>query len=176
MRKRLLSAALAALLLFSLSACKETAPKKDIELDLDAIAQALCASGYFSGEMAMMDPGSVPELLLLDGDRVEASTADLVDARYYGVTVGYSANQFILLEGADSKAADRLEEALKTYAEDQRTGFEMYFPEQAARFENFILERNGKYLLFAIGEEREALSGLCRRLISGETENSNGSF
>ena len=168
MRKQLLTAALAALLLFSLSACGETASGKDIELDLDAIAQALCASGYFSGEMAMMDPESVPELLLLDGDRVEASTEDLVDARYYGVTIGISANQFILLEGDDSKAAERLEKALRTYAEDQRTGFELYLPEQAARFEDFILERQGRYLLFAIGEDREALSNLCRQLMSGE--------
>ena len=169
MRKRLLAAALAALLLFSLSACGETAPEKDIELDMDAIAQALCASGYFSGEMAMMDPGTVPELLLLNEDRVQASTEDLADARYYGVTIGTSANQFILLKGADAKAADRLEEALRIYAEDQRTGFELYLPEQAALFEDFILERQGRYLLFAIGEDREALSGLCRRLMRGET-------
>ncbi len=168
MRKRLLTAVLAVLLLFSLSACGETASEKDVELDMDAIAQALCASGYFSGEMAMVDPKSVPELLLLDTDRVEASTEDLVDARYYGVTIGTSANQFILLEGADSKAAERLEKALKTYVEDQRTGFELYLPEQAARFENFILERRGRYLLFAIGDDREALSGLCRQLMSGE--------
>ena len=169
MKKRLLAAALAALLLFSLSACGETAAEKDIELDMDAIAQALCASGYFSGEMAMMDPESVPELLLLNEDRVQASTEDLADARYYGVTIGTSANQFILLKGADAKAADRLEEALRIYAEDQRTGFELYLPEQAALFEDFILERQGRYLLFAIGEDREALSGLCRRLMRGET-------
>ena len=169
MRKRLIAAALAALLLFSLAACGETAAEKDIELDMDAIAQALCASGYFSGEMAMMDPESVPELLLLNEDRVEASTEDLADARYYGVTIGTSANQFILLKGADAKAADRLEEALRIYAEDQRTGFELYLPEQAALFEDFILERQGRYLLFAIGEDREALSGLCRRLMRGET-------
>ena len=173
MRKRLLTAALAAILLVSLSACGETVPEKDIELDMDAIAQALCASGYFSGEMAMMDPESVPELLLLNEDRVEASTEDLVDARYYGVTIGTSANQFILLKGANSKAADRLEEALRIYAEDQRTGFELYLPEQAALFENFILERQGRYLIFAIGEDREALSGLCRQLMSGEEENGN---
>ena len=169
MRKRLLTAALAALFLVSLSACGETVPEKDIELDMDAIAQALCASGYFSGEMAMMDPESVPDLLLLNEDRVEASTEDLVDARYYGVTIGTSANQFILLKGADAKAADRLEEALRIYAEDQRTGIELYLPEQAALFEDFILERQGRYLLFAIGEDREALSGLCRRLMRGET-------
>lgn len=173
MRKRLLTAALAALFLVSLSACGETVPEKDIELDMDAIVQALCASGYFSGEMAMMDPESVPELLLLDEDRVEASTEDLVDARYYGVTIGTSANQFILLKGANSKAADRLEEAMRIYAEDQRTGFELYLPEQAALFENFILERQGRYLIFVIGEDREALSGLCRQLMSGEEENGN---
>ena len=169
MKKRLLAAILAALLLFSLAACGETVSEKDIELDLDAIAGALCASGYFSGEMAMMDPGTVPELLLLNEDRVQASTEDLADARYYGVTIGTSANQFILLKGADAKAADRLEEALRIYAEDQRTGFELYLPEQAALFEDFILERQGRYLLFAIGEDREALSGLCRRLMRGET-------
>lgn len=170
MRRRFLTAVLAALLLLSLSACGGTASEEDVELDLDAIAQALCASGYFSGEMAMVDPETVPELLLLGGGRVEASLEDLVDARYYGVTMGVSANQFILLEGADSEAAERLEKALRTYAEDQRKGFEFYLPDQAARFEDFILERRGRFLLFAIGQDREPLSALCHRLMSGETE------
>ncbi len=168
MKKRILSALLAALLLLSLSACGETAPEEDVKLDLDAVARALCDSGYFSGEMAMVDPETVPELLLLDEDRVEATREDLADARYYGVMLGTSANQFLLLEGASPEAAERLEEALRVYAEDQRIGFATYLPEQAARFEDFILERRGKYLLFAIGEDREALSALCQRLMNGE--------
>ncbi len=170
MKRRILTTYLAALLLLSLSACGRTASEEDVALDLDAIAGTLCASGYFAGEMAMVDPETVPELLLLGGDRVEASPEDLVDARYYGVTMGASANQFILLEGADSEAADRLEEALRIYAEDQRKGFEFYLPDQAARFENYILERRGRFLLFAIGQDREPLSALCRRLMSGETD------
>ena len=166
----MITAILTALLLLSLAACGGKPQEVDIELDLDAVAQALCDSGYFSGEMEMVDPESVPELLLLDEDRVEASREDLIDARYYGVTMGVSANQFILLEGADPQAAERLEEALRTYAQDQRVGFELYLPEQAARFEDFTLERRGRCVLFAIGEEREALSALCHRLMSGGTE------
>ena len=145
----------------------EKASKKEIELDLDTIAETLCASGYFSDVMERVDSISVSDLLLLSEDRVEASPEDLVDSRYYGVTAGVTANQFILLEGTDAEAADRLEKALNTYVEDQKLGFESYFPEQAARFDNPIIERQGKYLLFAIGEDRELLSELCNRLMNG---------
>ena len=147
MRKRLLTMALAALLLFSLTAC--------------------------GGEdvMERVDSISVSEMLLLSEDRVEATPEDLVDSRYYGVTTGVTANQFILLEGTDAEAAERLEQALRTYAEDQKSGFDLYFPEQAARFEDPILVREGKYVLFAIGEDKEPLADLCGRLMRGEDGN-----
>ena len=170
MKKRFSAIIMALLLLFSISACGEGASKKEIELDLDTIAETLCASGYFSDVMERVDSISVSDLLLLNEDRVEASPEDLVDSRYYGVTAGVTANQFILLEGADTEAADRLENALNTYVEDQKLGFESYFPEQAARFDDPIIERQGKYLLLAIGEDREPLADLCSRLMNGETE------
>lgn len=170
MKKRLLSVVVVLLLLFSISACGEGASKKEMELDLDTIAETLCASGYFSDIMERVDSISVSDLLLLSEDRVEASPEDLVDSRYYGVTAGVTANQFILLEGTDAEAAERLEKALNTYVEDQKLGFESYFPEQAARFDNPIIERQGKYLLLAIGDDREPLADLCSRLMNGETE------
>lgn len=73
----------------------------------------------------------------------------LVLRRHHGVT----ANQFILLE-----AAERLEQALRTYAEDQKSGLDLYFPEQAARFEDPIPVREGK----------NPLTELCQRLMGGE--------
>ncbi len=176
MKKRFLTIVMASVmslvLLLSISACGADASEKEIELDLDAIAETLCNSGYFSDVMEPIDSISVSDMLLLSEDRVEASPEDLVDSRYYGVTSGVTANQFLLLEGTDAEAAKRLEKALSTYAEDQKLGFESYFPEQAVRFEDPVIERQGRYVLFAIGEERELLGDLCERLMNGETEES----
>lgn len=171
MKKRLLAMVLVALLLLSLSACGGEGAQKELVLDLDAMAETLRTCGYFSDVMERVDAISVPEMLLLSEDRVEAAPEDLVDSRYYGVTTGVTANQFILLEGTDAEAAERLEQALRTYAEDQKSGFDLYFPEQAARFEDPILVRQGKYVLFAIGEDKEPLAELCEQLMRGETEN-----
>ena len=170
MKKGLAAIVLAALLLLATSACGGGDSQKEPELDLDAMAETLRTCGYFSDVMEKVDSISVSEMLLLSEDRTEAAPEDLVDSRYYGVTTGVTANQFILLEGTDAAAAERLEAALRTYAEDQKSGFDLYFPEQAARFEDPILVRQGKYVLFAIGEDKEPLADLCERLMNGETE------
>ena len=175
MKKRLWTMVLATLLLFSLCACGGEGAQKEQTLDLDAMAEALRTCGYFSDVMERVDSISVSEMLLLSEDRTEAAPEDLVDSRYYGVTTGVTANQFILLEGTDAEAAERLEQALRTYAEDQKSGFDLYFPEQAARFEDPVLVRQGKYVLFAIGEDKEPLADLCERLIQGETGSPNES-
>ena len=166
--KRLLSIAMAFTILFSLSACGEKTSETEIELDLDTIATSLSASGYFPENLEIVDSGFVPGLLSLYEDRIEATPEDLGDARY-AFAVGVVADQFILLEGIDAEAADRLEKALGTYAEDQKSSFEFYSPDQAARLDDPIIERQGRYLLFAIGEDQKSLSDLCTRLMNGET-------
>ena len=143
MKKRLAAIGLAVFLFLTLTACGGGGSQKENSLDLDEMAETLRTCGYFSDAMEKVDSVSVSELLLLNEDRVEATPEDLVDSRYFGVTMGVTANQFILLEGTDAEAAERLEGALRIYAEDQKSGFELYFPEQAARFEDPILERQG---------------------------------
>lgn len=68
----------------------------------------------------------------------------------------------------DSEAAGRLETALAVYAGDQRSAYEFYAPEQAARMDDPVLLRQGNYLLFAVGEDRDALARLCEKLMNGE--------
>lgn len=151
-----------------LTAC---GPKeKAVTLDLDYIANTLMDSGYFPQPLEAQDPELVPGLLNLYEDRIEAEPEDIAQARYT-MSLGMVADQFLLLEGADGEAADRLEQALTTYAEDQRSAYEFYAPEQAARMDDPIVERAGNYLLFAVGHDRDGLEKLCRALMSGETVN-----
>ncbi len=136
-------------------------------LDLDAIAAALTDSGCFPDSLEAQDPGLVPGQLCLYEDRIEAGPEDVADARY-SMALGVVADQFFLIEAADAEAADRLERALDTYAEDQRSAYEFYNPEQAARLDDPVRARRGNYLLFAIGSDRDELNGLCNRLMDGE--------
>lgn len=141
-------------------------PVEVVTLDLDAVASALTSSGYFPDTLEEMDPGLVAGELCLYEDRIEAAPEDLAGARY-SMALGMVADQFMVLEAADGEAADRLEQALETYAEDKKSAFEFYAPDQAARMDDPVIERQGNYLLFAVGSDREALAELCRELING---------
>lgn len=152
-------------LCLALTACapKEKAP----ELDLDYIAGALTSSGYFPEPLDAQDPELVPGLLNLYEDRISASPEDIAQARFT-MSLGMVADQFILLEAKDHAASERLEAALDTYAQDQKSAYEFYAPGQAARMDDPILEHAGSYLLFAVGADRDGLSELCQHLMSGE--------
>lgn len=165
--KRCLPLLLALCLAFPLVACGNR-KESTSELDLDQIAAALTASGCFPDSLETQDPGLAAGQLCLYEDRIEAAPEDLADARF-SMALGVVADQFLLLEGTDGKAADRLEKALETYAQDQKSAYEFYNPEQAARLDDAVVERRGVYLLFAVGEDRETLADLCKRLMDGET-------
>lgn len=156
---------LLALCLF-LAACGPK-PSEAVTLDLDCIANTLSDSGYFPQPLEAQDPELVPGLLNLYEDRIEANPEDIAQARYT-MSLGIVADQFFLLEGADEAAAGRLEQALTTYAEDQRSAYEFYAPDQAARMDDPVVERQGNYLLFAVGQDRDGLEKLCEALMSGE--------
>ncbi len=142
-------------------------PAEPVVLDLDYIADTLTASGYFPQPLEAQDPELVPGLLSLYEDRIEADPKDIAQARFT-MCLGMVADQFLLLEGTDGEAADRLEKALTTYAEDQRSAYEFYAPDQAARMDDPIVERQGNYLLFAVGSDRDGLEELCEKLMAGE--------
>lgn len=152
-----------------LSACGPK-PAETVTLDLDYIANTLMSSGYFPEPLEAQDPELVPGLLSLYEDRIEADPEDIAQARYT-MSLGMVADQFLLLEGTDGEAAGRLEQALTTYAEDQRSAYEFYAPEQAARMDDPVVERQGNYLLFAVGQDRDGLSKLCAALMDGQNVN-----
>lgn len=142
-------------------------PDETVTLDLDYIANTLSDSGYFPQPLEAQDPELVPGLLSLYEDRINAQPEDIAQARFT-MSLGMVADQFLLLEGTDGEAAGRLEQALATYAEDQRSAYEFYAPDQAARMDDPIVERQGNYLLFAVGQDRDDLEKLCKALMSGE--------
>ena len=156
------------LLLFCLllAACGPK-PAKTVALDLDYIANTLSDSGYFPQPLEAQDPELVPGLLSLYEDRIVANPEDIAQARY-AMSLGMVADQFLLLEGADGEVAGRLEQALATYAEDQRSAYEFYAPEQAARMDDPVVERQGNYLLFAVGQDQDGLEKLCAALMDGQ--------
>ena len=119
--KRFWGFAAAVILLLTLPACGEKSAE-GTELDLEKMASELIASGYFPDNLEELDPGEVPGLLSLYEDRIEAQPEDVAEARCF-MALGVSADQFILIRSVDGQAAKRLEKALFTYAEDQRSAY-----------------------------------------------------
>ena len=153
------------LLCLLLAAC---APKeKAVTLDLDYIAQTLFDSGYFPEPLEEQDPELVPGLLNLYEERIEANPEDIAQARFT-MSLGMVADQFILIEAKDHSASERLEAALFTYAEDQKSAYDFYAPDQAARMDSPVIEHAGNYLLFAVGLDQDGLAKLCAALMDGQ--------
>ena len=142
-------------------------PAETVTLDLDYIADTLFDSGYFPQPLEEQDPELVPGLLSLYEDRIQAAPEDILQGRFT-MSLGMVADQFLLLEGTDEAAAGRLEQALAVYAEDPRSAYEFYAPDQAARMDDPVTERRGTYLLFAVGGDRDGLAELCKHLMDGE--------
>lgn len=141
--------------------------EKAADLDLDYIAETLFDSGYFPQPLEAQDPELVPGLLNLYEERISAQPEDIAQARFT-MSLGMVADQFILLEAKDHSASEGLEAALFTYAEDQKSAYEFYAPDQAARMDDPIIKHVGNYLLFAVGQDRDGLEKLCEALMSGE--------
>lgn len=148
-----------------LTAC--TPKEKAAALDLDYIANTLSDSGYFPEPLEEQDPELVPGLLNLYEDRIEANPEDIAQARF-SMSLGLVADQFILIEAADHAASERLSAALNTYAEDQKSAYEFYAPDQAARMDSPVMEHAGNFLLFAVGQDQNGLSKLCAALMDGQ--------
>ena len=49
-----------------------------------------------------------------------------------------------------------------------RSAYEFYAPEQAARMDDPVVERQGNYLLFAVGQDQDGLEKLCAALMDGQ--------
>lgn len=130
---------LSALMIFTMSACGNS------NVDVEAL------SGRLSSELTYAD--SLYEVSADFVDNYIDLEADTTAVMYMGS--GITADQFAIFTCKDAATAQLQEEHVKAFVEDQRASFANYIPEQAARLENCVLIRKGRYVVLCVSENSD---------------------
>lgn len=149
----LLPLALALCLL--VSACGQSEQVK--EYDPAATAQALLDCGGFSQALDTVDKQTAcTALYFLDEDTVTDC------AVYTSLTAG--AEEIAVLALTDEQAAKDALTALETRVEDQKAALKDYQPEEVAKLDDAIVDRQGNTVLLVVAADRDLAQAALNEL------------
>ena len=133
-------------MLLLLSACAPSTGKKEVEIDLDALADKLLESESFGEALNPVDDGIAETIYNIEN----ASSARL----YVGS--GAVADELALFQFEDEAAAQDAAELARARVENQRESFADYIPEEVPKLDNAVVKSFGRYLVVCISSDTKA--------------------
>ena len=125
--------------------CQE---KKDVTIDVAALADALKSSVTFQDELAEPNESAIANIYAVD-------EADVAAKKIY-VGSGATAEEIAVFEGKDEAAAGRIKTAVDQRIADQRSAFEDYNPEEQEKLSDPVIVTTGKYVILCVSNDNEA--------------------
>lgn len=142
MKNKLIAAILAAVML-AVTGC---GAKKDVQIDIDALASELAAGVAFEDELSLIDDGMIP--MLYDADVY----ADAV--LYLGS--GATAEEIAVFACEDETRAKGMLDEANSHIESQIISFEDYIPAEVQRLEEAIVRQAGRYVVIVVTADTDA--------------------
>ncbi len=134
---KIVAVLLTALLVLGLAACGSGKT-----VDPQAALKTIRDNVPFSEELTELDKAAV------------CKNYDLEDADLAGwaaaIGSGATAENAVVLEGADRAAAGRIEAALRAFLEDWIEGYSDYKPEEVPKLEQAVLKTQGNYVILCV--------------------------
>lgn len=142
--KRFFALILIMAVICSLTACGEgpSEPNRSV------ITERLLTEIAYNDELSQMD-ASLFDYLYSDVD-----AENLTEYSIY-IGSGATSEEVATFSCTDENAAKATEEALRSHVAEQKEGFEGYIPEEAARLDNAVLIRRGKYVFLSVSGDPE---------------------
>ena len=136
MKRKIFAAFLAGIM----ALCAGCGAKKDIEIDIDALAADLTAGIVFDDEMSLIDDGMIPMIY----------NADVYEDAVLYMGSGATAEEIAVFECEnETRAKGALDEA-KSHIESQIISYEGYIPEEVQRLEQAVVLQEGRYVIVAV--------------------------
>lgn len=85
----------------------------------------------------------------------------------YAPVSNMDADEVLLVKAKTDQQAESLMEAIKTRQQTKEHTFEGYAPEQYALCQNYILNRQGHYILFAVSANAEETDAAFKAAVAG---------
>lgn len=153
--KRIVLLAVSLAMLLALCACGGGGSKKDV--DLDALASELTASGAFTDIMSQPADG-VPSRLygFQDGD---------VSKCVMFTGTGATAEEIFLAQTSGSDAAAQLQTACEQRVENQKLAFRSYAPAEVEKLDNAVIVTDGNYVFLVVSADASAVRAILEKAL-----------
>lgn len=133
--------------------------KKDITIDVSALADDLKAAVSFEDELAA--PNDTAFLKVYK----DIDEADIAAKKVY-VSSGATAEEIAVFEAKDEDAAGRIKVAVDQRIADQRAAFEDYNPKEQDKLSDPVLVTAGKYVILCVSDD----NATAKKCIDGYTK------
>lgn len=151
MKKAILSLMMVLIVFTMLTACNK---KEDVVIDIDALASEVMAAAEFREPTQELDD------TILTNIYSSLQISDIQKYKVYVNSTSGKAEELALFEAKDEAKAEAIFQAVKERIEDLKFGFEGYVPEELQYIENAVVKKEGKYVLFAVGQKYEKINDI----------------
>lgn len=127
--------------------------KKDgLVIDLNALSTEVINVAEFRDELEELDD------TILTNVYTSLQLSDVERYKVYVNSTSAKAEELAIFEAKDEAKAENVLQAVNERIEDLRFGFEGYLPEELNYIENAVVKKEGKYVLFAVGQNYEKIN------------------
>ena len=159
MKKYIFGLLLSLCMIFSLTACggKEKNDTKEVDVDVNALADAIKSGGDFKDNLASIDSSIGLSRVLNISD-----TSIIEDAAFY-TNSSSSAEEIIVIKATSADMVKVVTAAFDVRISNQKVACQDYLPDELPKLENAVKYTNGKYAVLVISKD----SAKAQEIING---------
>ncbi len=156
MKKTILGLSIILITMTILSGCSK---KEDLVIDIDAVTTEAINVAQFRDELEELDD------TVLTNIYTSIQLSDIEKYKVYVNSTSAKAEELAVFKAVDEAKAENILQAVNERIEDLKFGFEGYIPEELQYIENAVVKKEGKYVMFAVGENYEKINEVFLKYI-----------
>ena len=131
--------------------------KESVVIDIDALSNEAIKAAEFKDQLVELDD------TILTNIYSSLQLSDIEKYKVYVSATSAKAEELALFEAKDETSAENILQAVNERIADLKFGFEGYLPEELKVIENAVVIKEGKYVLFAVGQNYEKINEVFKQ-------------
>lgn len=131
--------------------------KKDIQINIQDLANRIVGSASFEDQLAQADSEMVMNDYTFTSDEIN----DLVSYQGSGAT----SEELVILQVKDKSKINSVKEKINTRLSERREAFESYLPKEVGKIDNNILRVEGNYIILCIANDTNTVNKIINEYI-----------
>lgn len=131
--------------------------KKDIQINIQDLANRIVGSASFEDQLAQADSEMVMDDYNFSSDEIN----DLVSYQGSGAT----SEELVILQVKDKSKINSVKEKINTRLSERREAFGSYLPKEVGKIDNNILRVEGNYIILCIANDTNTVNKIINEYI-----------